>query len=48
MTVDQCYEYASAKGDQLRVRDKAGIRDRAREEFISNKTFRPGTDSVRL
>ena len=48
MTVDQCYEYAAAKNDQLRVRDKAGIRNRAREEFVEGKTYRPGTGSVRL
>lgn len=48
MTVDQCYEYAVAKNDQLRIRDKAGIRNRAREEFIETKTYRPGTGSVRL
>ena len=48
MSVDQCYEYAAAKNDQLRVRDKAGIRNRAREEFIESKTYRPGTGSVRL
>ncbi|MCC8971575.1 p-hydroxycinnamoyl CoA hydratase/lyase [Bradyrhizobium brasilense] len=48
MTVDQCYEYAAAKNDQLRIRDKAGIRNRAREEFIEGKTYRPGTGSVRL
>ena len=48
MTVDQCYEYAAAKNDQLRVRDKAGIRDKAREEFIDSETYRPGTGSVRL
>ena len=48
MTVDQCYEYAAAKNDQLRIRDKAGIRDKAREEFIDSKTYRPGTGSVRL
>jgi trans-feruloyl-CoA hydratase/vanillin synthase len=48
MTVDQCYEYAAAKNDQLRVRDQAGIRNRAREEFIESKTYRPGTGSVRL
>jgi feruloyl-CoA hydratase/lyase len=48
MTVDQCYEYAAAKNDQLRVRDKAGIRDRAREEFIESKMYRPGTGSVGL
>jgi len=48
MTIDQCYEYAAAKNDQLRVRDKAGIRNRAREEFIESKTYRPGTGSVRL
>jgi trans-feruloyl-CoA hydratase/vanillin synthase len=48
MTVDQCYEYAAAKNDQLRIRDKAGIRNRARDEFIESKTYRPGTGSVRL
>lgn len=48
MTVDQCYEYAAAKNDQLRIRDKAGIRNKAREEFIESKTYRPGTDWARL
>jgi trans-feruloyl-CoA hydratase/vanillin synthase len=48
MTIDQCYEYAVAKSDQLRIRDKAGIRNRAREEFIESKTYRPGTGSVSL
>ena len=47
MTIDQCYEYASAKNDQLRVMDK-GLRDRAREEFVKDKTYRPGTGSIRL
>jgi trans-feruloyl-CoA hydratase/vanillin synthase len=48
MTVDQCYEYASAKNDQLRIRDKAGVRKKAREDFVNSKTFRPGTESVPL
>jgi feruloyl-CoA hydratase/lyase len=48
MTVDQCYEYASAKNDQLRIRDKNGLRNRAREEFVKGKSYRPGTESVRL
>jgi feruloyl-CoA hydratase/lyase len=48
MTVDQCYEYASAKNDQLRIRDKAGVRNKAREDFVNSKTFRPGTESVPL
>ena len=44
MSIDQCYEYASAKSDQLRVRDKGNIRDTAREDFLKKK-FRPGLDT---
>jgi trans-feruloyl-CoA hydratase/vanillin synthase len=46
MTIDQCYEYAAAKSDQLRVRDKAGLRVKAREEFVAEKKFRPGFETV--
>lgn len=42
LSIDQCYEYAAAKQDQLRARDREGARAGARDDFIKNKTFRPG------
>jgi len=42
LSIDQCYEYAAAKQDQLRARDREGARASARDDFIKNKTFRPG------
>lgn len=47
LTVDQCYDYALAKQDQLRARDRAGLRDAAIDGFLNAKAFRPGIESVR-
>jgi trans-feruloyl-CoA hydratase/vanillin synthase len=46
LTIDQCYEYAAAKNDQLRVRDTSGARVKARDEFVKKKTYRPGMGSM--
>ncbi len=46
LTIDQCYEYAAAKQDQLRARDRDGARAAGRDAFIKNKTFRPGMETV--
>jgi trans-feruloyl-CoA hydratase/vanillin synthase len=48
MSIDQCYEYALAKSDQLRVRDTGDLRVKAREDFVANKKFRPGMETAQI
>lgn len=47
LTVDQCYDYALAKQDQLRARDRAGLRNAAIDGFLNAKTYKPGFEGVR-
>ncbi len=47
LTIDQCYDHALAKQDQLRARDRGGLRNAAMDGFLNTKTFRPGIEGVR-
>lgn len=42
MTMDQAHEYLMVKGDQLALRDREGGYAKGIQQFIDNKTYRPG------
>jgi len=47
MSVDQAYDYLQAKSDQLRFRDPEQMRARGIKDFIDDKKYRPGLQSVK-
>ena len=47
MSVDQAYDYLQAKSEQLRWRDRnKNMRDQGIKDFIDEKKYRPGLQSV--
>ena len=47
MNVDQAYDYLQAKSEQLRWRDRnKNMRDQGIKDFIDEKKYRPGLQSV--
>jgi feruloyl-CoA hydratase/lyase len=46
MPVEEAYDYLQAKGEQLRFRDQANTRTRGINDFIDQKRYRPGFQSV--
>jgi trans-feruloyl-CoA hydratase/vanillin synthase len=47
MSVDQAYDYLQAKSDQLRFRDPEQTRARGIKDFVDDKKYRPGLQSVK-
>jgi trans-feruloyl-CoA hydratase/vanillin synthase len=47
MPVDMAFDFAYAKSDQLRFRDREQTRARGMEEFLDTKSYRPGLGPVK-